>query len=118
MILGQRLRSCRKAKKLTQKNLSEILGLNRSTYAKYETGDNEPDNDTLQKLANFFEVTVDYLLGRDNSQYATDELGELLNDPDISPEDKELLKQIQYLPADKKRLVKELLAAFGNEIEK
>lgn len=67
MILGQRLKACRKAKKLTQQELSEILGLNRSTYAKYETGDNEPDNQTLQKLADFFEVNIDYLLGRSDT---------------------------------------------------
>jgi HTH-type transcriptional regulator, competence development regulator len=64
MILGQRLKACRKAKKLTQQELSVTLGINRSTYAKYETGDNEPDNETLQKLADFFGVSVDYLLGR------------------------------------------------------
>lgn len=64
MALGQRLKACRKAKGLTQQELANILGLNRSTYAKYETGDNEPDNDTLQKLADFFDVQVDYLFGR------------------------------------------------------
>ncbi|MGK5511737.1 helix-turn-helix domain-containing protein [Brevibacillus formosus] len=73
MSLGQRLKACRKAKKLTQLDLSETLGFNRSTYAKYETGDNEPDNQTLQKLADFFGVSVDYLLGRTDVDYIVKE---------------------------------------------
>ncbi|USG64037.1 helix-turn-helix transcriptional regulator [Brevibacillus ruminantium] len=93
MFLGQRLKECRKAKKLTQQELSDALSLNRSTYAKYETGDNEPDNQTLQKLADFFDVKIDYLLGRTNDpspsekkdklEKSRDELlQELTDDPD------------------------------------
>jgi len=64
MSVGQRLRYLRKLKKLTQSEVSEKLGINRSTYAKYETDDNQADYETLKKLADLFEVSVDYLLGR------------------------------------------------------
>lgn len=65
MTFGERLKLLRTRKKLSQQALSDRLGLNRSTYARYETNDNQPDYDTLQTLADFFEVTVDYLLGRE-----------------------------------------------------
>lgn len=65
MTFGERLKLLRTRKQLSQQALSDRLGLNRSTYARYETDDNQPDYDTLQTLADFFEVTVDYLLGRE-----------------------------------------------------
>lgn len=64
MNVGQRLRYLRKLKNLTQQDLANSLGINRSTYARYETGDHEADYETLNKLADFFDVSVDYILGR------------------------------------------------------
>lgn len=66
MTFGERLKLLRKKKKLSQQALSDRIGLNRATYARYETNDNQPDYDTLQKLADFFDVKIDYLLGRTN----------------------------------------------------
>lgn len=58
------LRKYRRDKGLTQNNISKELGIKRSTYAKYETGENQPDYETLSQLASFFQVTTDELLGR------------------------------------------------------
>lgn len=63
-IISARLRSLRNQKKLTQRQLSSKLQISQSTIALYETGNREPDIDTLQKIADFFDVTTDYLLGR------------------------------------------------------
>ena len=59
----KRLRQLRTNKKLTQKDVAEFLGVDRTTYVKYETGASEPNFDTLQRLATFFGVSTDYLLG-------------------------------------------------------
>ncbi|TFJ43958.1 helix-turn-helix domain-containing protein [Carnobacterium divergens] len=63
-----RLRSLRKNKYWLQKDVAEKLGVGRTTYAMYEQGKREPDNMTLQKIANLFDVSVDYLLGGDISK--------------------------------------------------
>lgn len=55
----------RKQKKITQAKLAQIIGIGRSTLAMYETDGSEPDFATASKLADFFGVSVDYLLGRD-----------------------------------------------------
>lgn len=52
----------------TQKQLAEYLGMTRQGYAHYEQGDREPDPTTLIKLADYFNVTVDYLLGREDKE--------------------------------------------------
>jgi len=63
-LFCSRLRELRKGRGLTQKRLAEIMGLNINTIAQYERGNREPKFDTLCKLADFFDVSLDYLLGR------------------------------------------------------
>lgn len=61
----ERLRSLRTAKKLYQKDVAKYLEIDRTTYVKYESGASEPDINTLRKLAVFFDVSLDYLLGNE-----------------------------------------------------
>ena len=49
---------------LTQVEFSKRIGISRSTIGMYETGAREPDFETLEKIADFFNVDTDYLLGR------------------------------------------------------
>jgi len=60
----KKLVELRKEKKLTQSDLAEVLGISRQAYSNYEAGKRQPDNETMLKLAEYFNVTVDYLLGR------------------------------------------------------
>ena len=61
------LKRLREAKGLFQKDVASAIGVDRTTYVKYERGDSEPSFQILEKLADFFNVSVDYLLGRDNA---------------------------------------------------
>lgn len=61
-----KLKELRQANGLTQNKLANKIGLSRSTIAMYETEGSEPDIQTLSKLANFFNVSIDYLLGKEN----------------------------------------------------
>ena len=54
-------------KKLSQQALADVLQVSRSTVAMWETGASDPDTDSLKKIANYFSVTTDYLLGRDEN---------------------------------------------------
>lgn len=49
---------------LTQQQFAQAIGVGRQAYAKWETGEREPDKATLVKMADYHNVTVDYLLGR------------------------------------------------------
>ena len=64
--IGQRIRELRLERGLTQKELAEQLGIDRSNYSKYELGKLEPNNEMLVALAKFFNETTDFLLGLDN----------------------------------------------------
>lgn len=63
-----KLKELRKQKGVTQEDVSNAINVKRFTYSNYETGKTEPTIDVLIKLANYFEVSVDKLLGRENNQ--------------------------------------------------
>lgn len=63
-----RLDELRRQKKISQAELSKRIGIARTTYSGYENGTREPDHATLEKLADFFDVSIDYLLGRSNEK--------------------------------------------------
>ncbi len=59
-----RLKELRTAKGMTQSEVAKLIGYSSLSYARYEKGEREPDINTLCKLADYFEVSVDYLIGR------------------------------------------------------
>ena len=63
-ILAERLKQLRTNKEMPQFLMAAAIDVSRSTYASYETGRNEPDIHTLIKIADFFKVSLDYLVGR------------------------------------------------------
>ena len=59
-----RLRELRASKKVTQKQAAKSMGLSERNYQSYELGEKEPTLGSINKLADYFEVSTDYLLGR------------------------------------------------------
>jgi transcriptional regulator with XRE-family HTH domain len=63
-MIGERLRKLREERGLLQRQLADILKLTQQTISLYESNQREPDAETLKKIADFFNTTIDYLLGR------------------------------------------------------
>jgi len=61
---ADRLRELRKTKGVTQRQMADLLGIAERNYQRYETGVVDPTASNATKLADFFEVSVDYLIGR------------------------------------------------------
>ncbi len=62
-MVYKRIRDLREDNDLTQQNLADVLHINRRTYSAYENGVNSMTPETLIKIAKFYDVSVDYLLG-------------------------------------------------------
>lgn len=62
-MIGKKITELRNKKGLTQLRAAKMLKMPRSTYSNYELDKREPDFDTAQKLASFYEISVDELLG-------------------------------------------------------
>lgn len=63
ILLGKRLKELREEKGLTQKEVAERLIIHSVTYLHYEKSQREPPLKLLAEMANFFDVSTDYLLG-------------------------------------------------------
>lgn len=66
-MLSEQLKIIRRANKFTQQGLADAIGIERSTYASYETGRNKPDVILLSKIAKVFDVSSDYILEIDTT---------------------------------------------------
>jgi MerR family transcriptional regulator, light-induced transcriptional regulator len=62
------IKELRKKKGYTQKELAQLLGIGQTTVANYEQGTRIPDAEKLQRMADLFEVTLDYLVGREENE--------------------------------------------------
>lgn len=63
MSFAEKLKALRSEKKVTQKQLAELLGVGRPTIAGYETKGKQPDFDKVIEIAEYFNVSIDYLIG-------------------------------------------------------
>lgn len=63
----QRLRDLREDMDLNQTKIAKMLGMSQTGYSKYETGENDVPTAILIKLADFYDVSVDYILERTNN---------------------------------------------------
>lgn len=94
-MFSKRIEKLREKEKITQKSLAVKLGIARTTYSGYENGAREPDLETLKKIADYFEVSIDFLVGRtdDPNMYFSEEYKKLHNIIDLNePEDIKKIK--------------------------
>jgi len=75
-ILAKRFRKLREKKGMTQTELGKLFNLSKQAISSYETGGSEPPSDALQSFADFFDVSVDYLLGRTDDPRPIEKIAE------------------------------------------
>ena len=85
-IFSKRLKLLRKKERMSQIELAEELDMSRSTVGYYETNKRNPDLKKIKNIADYFEVSVDYLLGRSNEKITVDQYK---NEIDISDDIKQ-----------------------------
>lgn len=114
IIFGKRLATLRKEKGISQYEFADRIGFSRGQVANYEQGKREPDYETLQKIADFFNVSTDYLLGRtDNPDLIEEKNKESLLDPELGV----FFKEIKNAPEDRQeqlRKIWEIIKSEGN----
>jgi transcriptional regulator with XRE-family HTH domain len=103
MKYGHRIAGLRDDKHLTQEELAHKVGITRSALSHYENNRREPDYETIQKIADFFTVSVDYLMGR------SDDLGQ-----PTGQQAKEFVSQLEL--SDQAVLDKFTLTIDGREL--
>ncbi|MFC5467685.1 helix-turn-helix domain-containing protein [Cohnella suwonensis] len=95
MSMGERLRELRLRRKISQEEVAKHIGITRSAYSHYEINNRQPVYETLIKLAAFFDVSLDYIIGGANSK-PKPESG-------VSAESREILSLIQHMSQDQRK---------------
>ena len=93
-MFSSKLKQLRKNRYITQKDLATIIGVDRTSIGKYETSNVIPSPDVLKKLAEYFNVTTDYLLDHETSGITISE---------------------EKTPADLKKILEEQQVLFDGE---
>lgn len=86
MDFGERLKKLRTSKRLTQEELGKIVHVSKVSISGYERGERSPDRETLTDLADYFEVSTDYLLGRTDDKEKAPTLVAAHLDDDLTEE--------------------------------
>lgn len=79
-MIAEQLANIRKLKKLTMKDVAESIGVSLSAYQKYENGTRDVSTEMINKIADFYGVTTDYLLGREEQPNPLATLNVTVND--------------------------------------
>jgi len=95
-LLGKRIKSLRKGQELTQDQLAEFLNVSRQSVWGYENNDIEPSLDVLIKIADRFNVSLDYLLCRTEEKYNSNISTATANNKDIVLKIHDLLNELKY----------------------
>ncbi len=114
MNIGNTLTDLRKRKGLSRQNLADELGISVHTYIKCENESVKPPYETLSKLADFYGVTTDYLLGRETGEPSPlDELSAQFN---LSALEKKIVDNYLALPKDMRGDLMEFLQKSVKEV--
>lgn len=101
----EHLKELRARKNLLQKDVAAAIGVDRTTYVKYETGDSEPNFEILKRIAQFYEVSIDYLLDFDVGIQKTEKEQPLI----LSPEEERLIENYRdFNEKGKEKLLEEV----------
>lgn len=107
MVIGDKLKMLRKERGLTQSQVAEKIGQERSTVACYENGSRKPAVDVLEKLASLYGVTLDYFSDKSDSDIMIQLLAqasEFFKSVGISESDKDLVnRELMQLYLDSKK---------------
>lgn len=112
-MIGERLKELRAKNNLTIAQAAEALGMNANTYAKYERNERDVSTDGLCQIAEFYNVTADYLLGRAPQ---TDPMKMLVSQTDLSPEAQEEI--YMSLPPEAQAIVLTVMRMLRENREK
>ena len=95
MLVCNRVKELRRARGLSQRDIGKMIGVTKVSVCGYENGTRTPSLESLQLLADIFEVSTDYLLGRE-LYVVSDKVTRYVGS--ISEEDIEIIKEIKKMP--------------------
>ena len=110
-MLGNNIKELRKSKRMTQKDLALAMNVSQQTVGAWETERAIPGADTLSELADYFNVTTDYLLGR------PDKKDDDAKTADIEDDDVIFTYEGRQIPKEDLELIRRIMRGTRNDIK-
>lgn len=110
-MLGNNIKELRKSKRMTQRDLAEAMKVSQQTVGAWETERAIPGADTLSELADYFNVTTDYLLGR------PDKKDDDTKTADIDDDDVIFTYEGRRIPKEDLELIRRIMRGTRNDIK-
>lgn len=104
-MFSERLKKLRSEQKITQKELAKLIGYGQSTVAAWETSTREPNIQQLLKVAEYFKVSIDYLLGNNDNRL----IAKNPNMMEVYPNEREMIKKYRQMPPTEQRMICKML---------
>lgn len=106
------LKELRKSMHKTQQQVANDLNIVQQKYQQYESGKYQPDNEMLLKIANYFNVSIDYLFGR-----TEDRQGNTIKEKGLSENEQALIELFNQVPQDQQALVLSMIQVALNNLK-
>ncbi|MCU4923950.1 helix-turn-helix domain-containing protein [Bacillus cereus] len=106
-MIGEKIKELRKNNKITQEQLGNAIGVSKMAISYFEKGKKSPGRETLEKIADYFNVTTDYLLGRSEDPELSEEENKI-----VTEEGKNIMALIESLPEDERKKAWEQLEMY------
>ncbi|MGU3355424.1 helix-turn-helix domain-containing protein [Bacillus wiedmannii] len=111
-MIGEKIKELRKNSKITQEQLGNAIGVSKMAISYFEKGKKAPGRETLEKIADYFNVTTDYLLGRSEDPELNEE-----ENKTVTEEGKNIMTLIESLPEDERKKAWEQLEMYVNYMQ-
>ena len=92
MVLGYRIKNLRKERLLSQAELGKLVGVSKVSISGYESGNRVPSMEVLEKLINIFDISADYILGREVDAVCEDDETQKIY---LSSQDINIIKELK-----------------------
>lgn len=106
----ENLKILRKKRNLSQQRLADILHISQQSVYKYENDITSPDIETLMRMADFFETSVDYIIGHSEIS----DIIEARNAYDLNADEEELIRLYRGLSAKQRSAIRQVMKSYDD----
>lgn len=111
MTFGEKIKSARLLKKMTQKDLAKIIGAKHNSISDWENDKFKPDMDTVELLCGALDINPSYLMGTKSDEEYGNIIGNLMNEPDIL----DMIEDYKSLNDSDKKAIRQIISSLCKE---
>lgn len=110
MTLGEKIKSARKAKGLTQRQLADMVSAKHNSVSDWESNKSKPDMDTVELLCGALDLTPTYLVGSKSDDEYADIIGKIMNEPGLL----DMIDDYRNLSENDKKAICQIISSLRN----